>query len=206
MITCTHSELHCCQIPTLEVWNWPPYMEGKERPQKEADHSRPEGGRLRKQENLLTRLVLGQSSRSLHLATRILKSLYRGLNWVPSCVQSRWFQRHMALLNLHAWNSSHCGESEQDIHFKDWEVGRSLWFPGSPFEGQLMAMSSQRPLQQLQEGSPELRESQSFLVGENVHAFCYRWRHYAHFSELQASELFALEQNATSVFQGCSLY
>ena len=54
--------------------NWPPDMEGKERPKKEVDHSRLVGGSFNKQRNFLTRLVLGsqRTSRSLHLPTRIL--------------------------------------------------------------------------------------------------------------------------------------
>ena len=68
-------------------------MEDKERLKKEADHSRLLGGRFNKQGNLQARLVLSscRMSRSLLLPTRIL-SLYRGLNWVLDCIQSRWFQ------------------------------------------------------------------------------------------------------------------
>lgn len=37
--------------------NWPQYAEGKERQKNEADHSRSVCGRLKKYENLHTRLV-----------------------------------------------------------------------------------------------------------------------------------------------------
>ena len=58
-----------------EMWNWPSYMKGKERPKEEVDHSRLVGGRLNKQGNSHTRFVLGglKMSRSLPLPTRILK-------------------------------------------------------------------------------------------------------------------------------------
>ena len=65
---------HPPQLPS-EIWNWPQYTEGKERWEKEADHSRLVGGRFNKQGNLLTTLALGSSkmSRSPHLPARILK-------------------------------------------------------------------------------------------------------------------------------------
>lgn len=39
--------------------NWPPYMEGKEGPMKEVDHSRWVDGMFNKQGNLHMRIVLG---------------------------------------------------------------------------------------------------------------------------------------------------
>ena len=55
----------------------PVLREGKERPKKEANHSRLVGGSLNKQENLLRKLVLGdlKISRFPHLPARILKVL-----------------------------------------------------------------------------------------------------------------------------------
>lgn len=62
-----------------EIQNWPSYKEGKERTKKEAGHSRWVSGRVNKQENLYTSLVLGsyKTSRSLHLAIGILKVFIR---------------------------------------------------------------------------------------------------------------------------------
>ena len=52
-----------------------PYTEGKEKPKKDADHSRLVGSSFYKQGNLHTRLVLSihQMNRSLHPPTSILK-------------------------------------------------------------------------------------------------------------------------------------
>ena len=46
-------------VPLSEIWNLPPYMEHKERPMKEADHSRFSGCSFNKQGKLHRRLVLG---------------------------------------------------------------------------------------------------------------------------------------------------
>ena len=64
-----------------EIWNWSPYKEGKERPKKEADHSRWVGGRFDKKGNLHLRLVLcgHKISRSLHPPIRILKVYIKAL-------------------------------------------------------------------------------------------------------------------------------
>ena len=53
---------------------WTPYAESRERPKKEADHSRLVDGKFNKQGSLHTRLVLGncKMSRSPHPPTRIL--------------------------------------------------------------------------------------------------------------------------------------
>ena len=53
----------------------PPYMEGKERPKEDLDHSRLVGSHFNKQGNLHTSLLLDgcKISQSLHLLTRILK-------------------------------------------------------------------------------------------------------------------------------------
>ena len=55
--------------------NWPPYTEGKERPKKEAGHSRFVGGRFNNQGNFCLRLVLGscKMDRSPDPLPRILK-------------------------------------------------------------------------------------------------------------------------------------
>lgn len=55
-----------------EIRNQPPYMKGRERPKKRADHTRLAGSRFNKQGNLVTRLVLGNSKMSsfVHPATK----------------------------------------------------------------------------------------------------------------------------------------
>jgi len=67
-----------------EIQVWPLYMEGKERPEKETDHSRFVGGRVSKQGNLCTRLLLGglkvYSRVHLYIHPQNLKSLYSGIN------------------------------------------------------------------------------------------------------------------------------
>ena len=55
--------------------DWPPSMEGKERPKKGEDHSRLLGGSFNKQKKLHTRLVLGgcKTCRCLHPPTKTVK-------------------------------------------------------------------------------------------------------------------------------------
>lgn len=64
-----------------EIWNLPPYMEGKEKPKKEADHSRLVGDSVNKQENLRMRFVLSgcKMSRSSYPHFRILKAFLETL-------------------------------------------------------------------------------------------------------------------------------
>ena len=80
------------QIPVEFSWNCAvlqtvPIHGGRERLKKEADHSRLVGGRFNNQGNLFLRLVLVdcKTSRSLRLPAKSY-SLYRGLNWVQSCI------------------------------------------------------------------------------------------------------------------------
>lgn len=58
-----------------------------------------------KPENIHRRIALGvcKTSRSSHLLTRILKRLYRGLNWVQTCIRSRKPQQHIAFSRLCPW-------------------------------------------------------------------------------------------------------
>ena len=87
--------------------------------------------RFNKQEDSHVRLVLGRckTSRSLHLPTRIW-SLYRGLNGVWSCILSWWSQQCLALSGLCPWNSSGCGNSGQNIYYRDRDCMWRLWLPG----------------------------------------------------------------------------
>ena len=66
---------HLLDSHTLLVPKLPSILEVRERPKKQADHSRLVGGRSNEQQNLLTRLVLGRGkkSRSPHLPARTLK-------------------------------------------------------------------------------------------------------------------------------------
>lgn len=69
---------------------WPLYRKGKKRPNEEADHSKLIGGRIHKQENLPTRLVLGSHkvSESPHLPARNLKAYREALTGpITSSVQ-----------------------------------------------------------------------------------------------------------------------
>ena len=81
-------------VNTIFCWfiNRPPYMEGKERLKKEADHSRLVRGRFNKQGNLQTRLNLVATRWALQPCPPEFKSVYRGLNWVQSHIPSRWSQ------------------------------------------------------------------------------------------------------------------
>ena len=75
----------CVDSQTQELPGWnlklSPVQKGQKRPKKAADHSRLVGGRVHKQGNLHTKLVLGgfKVSRSPHLPTRILKAYREAL-------------------------------------------------------------------------------------------------------------------------------
>lgn len=66
------------------------------------------------------RLILGgfKRTRSSHLSTRILTSL-QSLNLAQSCVLSRWSQKHLTLLRLCPWSSSHWENGGHNMHSKD---------------------------------------------------------------------------------------
>lgn len=75
-----------------EIWNWPPYSEGREWPKKETGHPRLVGDSINKQGNLHRRLVLGSHKRRrFPFCTHQTESecFYRGLNWVQSQVTSQ---------------------------------------------------------------------------------------------------------------------
>ena len=133
------------QSQEFQGWNWPLYTEGKERLNREADHSRLVGGRFNKQGNLYTRLVLGgcKASRSPHPPAGIL---YEGLNWAQSCVQSRWSQ-HLALSRLHPWNAASTGIVGGAYIPRTGDGERSLWLPKS----NLRVNPQSHPLNDLQE-------------------------------------------------------
>ena len=89
--------------------NWPSYMKGKEKPKREADHSRLVDGGFNKQGNLTYRLILSShKTKDLHTCHQSLKSLYRGLNWVQSHILSRWSQLHLTLSRCILGNGAHC--------------------------------------------------------------------------------------------------
>lgn len=101
--------------------NWSPNTEGKEKLRKESDYSRLVGGRFYKQEPYI-RDLSWVTARGVYLCIsqpESVKSLYRALNDVQSCITSRWIQQYIAFFRLHLWNGSHCGNSGQNVHPKD---------------------------------------------------------------------------------------
>lgn len=80
-------------------------------------------------------------SRSPHLPAKIL-SLYRGLNWVRSCTQSRWSQQHLTLSRLLPWNSSHFGNGEWNVHSIDRGGDEKHPIAKVQLMGQLVVVSS----------------------------------------------------------------
>lgn len=67
-----------------EVWDWPQYMEGKERTKKEADPSRLIRGTFNKQGNLHMTLLLGS-----HLPN---SKAYIELKWIKPHIWPQWSQ------------------------------------------------------------------------------------------------------------------
>ena len=89
---CKAKLAHITQCQHLSSWiialqfeNWP-INKGNEKPKKEADHSRPVTGGFNKQENLHTRLRRPQEKQITVINFQNLNSLYRGVNWVQSCI------------------------------------------------------------------------------------------------------------------------
>ena len=120
-------------------------MEGKERPEKEADHSRLVGGSFSEQGNLHTKLVLGSCKmRPPHPPTRILSSC-RSPNGIHSRISSRWSQQHIALIRLCPWKQFPLGKSGQNIHSKDTGGGEEPPIPWFQVRGQPVVMSSWWP-------------------------------------------------------------
>ena len=104
-----------------EFGTGPHYKESKKRLKKEAGHSRLVGGKFDEQGNLQTRLFLlsCKTSRSSYSPARNLKSLCSDLNSIQSRILSRWSPQHITLSTLYPRNSSHHGNSGQNVHSKD---------------------------------------------------------------------------------------
>ena len=116
-----------------EIWNWPPYSEGREWPKKEAGHPRLVGGSINKQGNLHTRLVLGGHKRSrFPFCTHQTESecFYRGLNWVQSRVTSQIEIPHFYLKAVSLELLLGVGKASRGT-FQVREKVRSLQLPGS---------------------------------------------------------------------------
>lgn len=130
---------------TEEWWfaNWPQTPpQGEERPKREADHSRLEGGSVSKQGNLSMRLVLGrgavrESTRQEISASarQNLQSSHGGLNEVHSHILSRWVQPHHTL--------SGCGNGGRDRQSKDRRGGQEPVIAWVQLKHQLVITSSQ---------------------------------------------------------------
>ena len=95
-----------------EIWNWPPYAEGKERTRKEVDHSRLVGGSFNRQRNLHLRLVLDdcKMSRSPHPSIRILKVYVEALTgfshvFSPDGLNKTVLSQELSLKCLRLWES-----------------------------------------------------------------------------------------------------
>lgn len=118
--------------------------EGRKRLKKEGDCSRLTGGKVKKQGNLLERLVLGghKTGRSLHVPTRILKVyieiltgylLHRDLNSGTASPA----QHHISISRLYPWSSfwQYRRQVEYTFQRPGWRSGlwkrRSLPLPGS---------------------------------------------------------------------------
>lgn len=59
----------------------------------------------------------------LHTHLLNLKSLYRGLNWIQSCIPSRWSQHHITISGYVLGAVSGMKERKLNAHSKDQGVG-----------------------------------------------------------------------------------
>ena len=132
----------CCYIG---LSNWPLSTEGKERPAKEADHSRLVCGRFKKQGNLLTRLVLGhyKMSRSLHPPTRILKVYIEALMGFSLICHPDYLKNTLLFQDCVLKNGSHGGQS---VCSEDRGESEEPPIAGLRLSDQSVVTSSQWPL------------------------------------------------------------
>ena len=112
--------------------NWPLYTAGKERPKKEADHSKLVGGKLNEQGNLFMRLVLGSHKlkRTPHPPARIWKAYVEALTgcshiYGPDALNTLLSQ--VCILEtapiVETAGRMYIPRTEEEV--------RSLWLPGS---------------------------------------------------------------------------
>lgn len=126
-----------------KIWNWPPYTESKERPEKGRGHSRLIGGKCTKQGSLQSEFVSGTTRQAdLSIYYQNLQSLYRDLNEVQPLSQSRWSHQHIALLRLCSWKGSLYENSGQNIHSEDRGRGEEPPVAQTQLSGQLAVRSS----------------------------------------------------------------
>lgn len=127
-----------------KIWNWPPYTESKERPEKGRGHSRLIGGKCTKQGSLQSEFVSGTTRQAdLSIYYQNLQSLYRDLNEVQPLSQSRWsHQTHcspktMFLKRLSLWEQW----AEHPFQGQFWGPWSGLE-TGPRLEGQLACCST----------------------------------------------------------------
>ena len=150
-----------------KIWNWPLYMEGKERLKKEVNHSRLRGGRFNKQGTLHMRLVLigCKMSRSLYPPTRILKvhtEASTGFSHVycPDGLNNTLLSQGCVLETV-----STMGRVGEMYMPRSREGVRSLWLPGSSSQMKQQSHPLEEPLQQLSRHSRSLCRRQGGLAG-----------------------------------------
>lgn len=100
------------------IWNWPFYMENKERWKKEPripDWEALSGSREAYRGGSLWWLQ-GESLPTP--ACQNPTSLSKGIKWIQSCIPSRWSQQPLALSRLCPWNSCWCRNTWKNIHSK----------------------------------------------------------------------------------------
>lgn len=107
-----------------EVWNWPLYTKGKEKPKTETGHPRLVSGKFNEQGNSHTRLVLGghktstAQQPSLCSSCQILKCHREGFTGF-SHFQCRWSQQHIAFPRPWAWKGSAYRQGGRKVPSKD---------------------------------------------------------------------------------------
>ena len=105
-----------------------PIHKGKEKPKKEADHSRLVGGRFNKQRNSHTRFVLSnhKMSRTLHQPAVILKVYTEVLTGLSHTFSTDGLNETLFSQGCILENDSGCGHCEHNIHARAGERVRSL--------------------------------------------------------------------------------
>lgn len=111
-------------------------IEGKERPRREAGHSKWVGGKINKQGNFPRSLCPSshRMSRSLYHSPES-QNLYRSFNWVQSHILPQWSLQHLTLSRLRTGK---------------WLLAENHYFPSTDMRGSCLEFrvsDSSQPLQ-----------------------------------------------------------
>lgn len=153
-----------------EIWNWPPYTEGKERPKKKAERHTLVVGGFNKQGNFLLRLVLGchTACGSPRPPARILNVYGEALTGFSHVHSPGSLNTTITVSKLCPWVASNSGRASRTYIPKIGEGVSSLQMPESSSQVKLAITSSWWPSPAEAENEGLQAEAcQADIVGED---------------------------------------